>query len=138
MTAVILPVVRLSLNFFHQTTNCERRYDNNRVQTASAGMPGKGGLYYPQTQMTPLAMVQATVLNRKLHTTIKMTETTCIRCKFFRMKSSTKGICRVESKKENPDQPSVNTTFSCEQWQDCGQQYFIRLGWIKGQKGKKE
>lgn len=26
----------------------------------------------------------------------------------------------------------------CEKWEDAGQQYYIRLGWIKGQKKKEE
>ena len=70
-----------------------------------------------------------------------MTDTTCIRCKFFRMKSSSKGICRLLSKQQatcgDDQKHQVKTDFSCEQWQDCGQQYYIRLGWMKGQAEKK-
>lgn len=68
-----------------------------------------------------------------------MTDTTCIRCKFFRMKSSSRGICRLLSQQPETDrEQQVKTDFSCEQWQDCGQQYYIRLGWIKGQAEKEE
>jgi hypothetical protein len=52
------------------------------------------------------------------------------------MKSSTEGICRVlpQNNSESPvARPSVKTTHSCKKWQDCGQQYYVRLGWIKGQ-----
>ena len=71
-----------------------------------------------------------------------MTDTTCIRCKFFRMKNSSKGTCRLLSRRTEPKlndrEQQVKTDFSCEQWQDCGQQYYIRLGWIKGQAEKEE
>ena len=70
-----------------------------------------------------------------------MTDSSCIRCKFFRMQDSAKGICRVLPRKTDglpAARPEVATTHSCEKWQDCGQQYYIRLGWIKGQKEKTE
>jgi len=57
------------------------------------------------------------------------------------MQSSSEGTCRkitqrTETKTDERTQ-QVATDYSCEQWQDCGQQYYIRLGWIKGQ-AKKE
>ena len=75
----------------------------------------------------------------KLYTRVytKMIDTTCIRCKFFRMQNSTEGTCRKLSQqtvsKSDERKQRVKIDYSCEQWQDCGQQYYIRLGWIKGQ-----
>jgi len=58
------------------------------------------------------------------------------------MKSSSEGTCRLLSRrtesKLSDRKQQVKTDFSCEQWQDCGQQYYIRLGWIKGQAEKEE
>ncbi len=42
---------------------------------------------------------------------------------------------QTKSNQDNSEQ-QVKIDFSCEQWQDCGQQYYIRLGWIKGQAAK--
>jgi hypothetical protein len=57
-------------------------------------------------------------------------------CKYFSMKDSTMGICRVASResgdKDSP-RPQVQVTGSCEKWQDCGQQYYVRKGWVKAQ-----
>ena len=66
-----------------------------------------------------------------------MVESTCISCKFFRMKDAEGGVCRSEKNRTQPDgkKPAVEIGSSCEHWQDCGQQYYIRLGWIKGQNG---
>jgi len=56
------------------------------------------------------------------------------------MKSSSEGICRWLSKQpetcRDDLKQQVKADFSCEQWQDCGQQYYIRLGWLKGQAEK--
>jgi len=58
------------------------------------------------------------------------------------MKSRENGICRRRGKENSSmtadTQQEVATSFSCEQWEDCGQQYYIRLGWIKGQGNKEE
>jgi hypothetical protein len=65
-----------------------------------------------------------------------MKNSICMSCKFFSMKNSTVGICRVlsrESGDKNAPKPEVQVTQTCEKWQDCGQQYYIRLGWIKSQ-----
>jgi hypothetical protein len=65
----------------------------------------------------------------------KMVESTCISCKFFRMKDALGGVCRAEKNLGQPkgEKPAVEIGFSCDEWQDCGQQYYIRLGWIKSQ-----
>ncbi|MCP4371914.1 MAG: hypothetical protein GY797_27925 [Deltaproteobacteria bacterium] len=57
---------------------------------------------------------------------------TCLSCKFFRLTDSEYGLCR-EDKAIKPDYPSMIKTDRCDKWIDCGQQYFIRLGWIKAQ-----
>ena len=38
------------------------------------------------------------------------------------------------------EKPMVQADSSCEKWIDCGQTYFIRLGWIKnmGKEQEKE
>ncbi len=62
---------------------------------------------------------------------------TCIRCKFFRMKSADQGLCRVKPSGQAED-VKVRTVHTCEKWEDCGQQYYIRLGWVRGQEKTRE
>ena len=57
----------------------------------------------------------------------------CLSCKYFRLESVEKGICRVD-KENNKNYPTKKNDDVCARWQDCGQQYFIRLGWIKAEK----
>jgi hypothetical protein len=67
---------------------------------------------------------------------IKMKNSICMSCKFFSMKNSTVGTCRVlrrESGNKNAPRPEVQITQTCEKWQDCGQQYYVRKGWLKAQ-----
>ena len=52
----------------------------------------------------------------------------CLSCKHFRLEDIHSGLCRV--KKMNP-YPMKLTTDHCDFWRNCGQQYYIRLGWIK-------
>lgn len=56
----------------------------------------------------------------------------CIHCKFFRLQSISSGICRQDPGRKG-NYPVVACTNTCEHWKDCGQQYFIRKGWIKKQ-----
>ena len=55
------------------------------------------------------------------------------------MKDAEGGVCRAKKNLLQPDgkKPAVQIGFTCEEWQDCGQQYYIRLGWIKGQSQEK-
>jgi len=39
------------------------------------------------------------------------------------------GVCRVDKNVDN--YPMKRTDENCELWQDAGQQYYIRTGWIK-------
>lgn len=54
----------------------------------------------------------------------------CLTCKYFRLENIDTGICRVD-KDTGKNYPPKGTNDDCGRWQNCGQQYFIRLGWIK-------
>jgi hypothetical protein len=58
----------------------------------------------------------------------------CMRCKYFKIEDPENGFCRLPDK-ESGSSPTgkrkVRGDHSCEKWVDCGQQYYIRLGWIK-------
>ena len=54
----------------------------------------------------------------------------CLSCRYFRLESVDKGICRVD-KDSDKSYPEKQKNADCARWQDCGQQYFIRIGWIK-------
>jgi len=61
----------------------------------------------------------------------------CLNCKYYQIHETTSGFCRVEiltakgsgCKKKN--KPLVEAEHTCERWKNCGQTYYIRLGWIK-------
>ncbi|HBG18489.1 MAG: hypothetical protein A2X81_19060 [Desulfobacterales bacterium GWB2_56_26] len=57
----------------------------------------------------------------------------CLSCKFFRLVDAETGVCRVE-KLAGGGYPTKQTDARCAKWRDSGQQYFIRVGWIKAQK----
>ena len=60
----------------------------------------------------------------------------CMSCKFFKIEDTHSGYCRVqvrESGNKEAPRPMVKKDDSCEKWQDCGQQYYIRLGWVRSQ-----
>lgn len=59
----------------------------------------------------------------------------CLSCKYYRLTDEVSGVCRVDKKTVNPSPWKANED-TCDRWQDCGQQYFIRTGWIKAQKTK--
>ena len=57
----------------------------------------------------------------------------CLSCKFFRLDTPESGVCRlVKDVARNYPPKGIDDT--CEQWKDSGQQYFIRIGWIKAKK----
>lgn len=63
----------------------------------------------------------------------------CINCKFYKVQDAITGYCRVlikETGDKKAEQPMVRDLGSCPKWIDCGQQYHIRLGWIKTFKKK--
>ncbi len=57
----------------------------------------------------------------------------CLRCKNFKLLNLEKGNCRKDRGSEYPVKDLMD---SCEDWVDCGQNYFIRKGWLKGQQEK--
>lgn len=59
----------------------------------------------------------------------------CLSCVNFRAKSAEEGICKTD-KSLSPKYPVFRHTDSCDRWKTCGQQYYIRLGWVKKQKEK--
>jgi hypothetical protein len=60
---------------------------------------------------------------------IYLQERTCLNCKTFRLEDTQSGICRVDKTVES--YPMKGIKEGCERWVDAGQQYHIRLGWIK-------
>ena len=63
----------------------------------------------------------------------------CINCQFYKVEDALSGYCRATAQK-NPDeegqQRMVSHDYACSAWVDCGQNYYIRLGWIKAQEKK--
>jgi hypothetical protein len=66
---------------------------------------------------------------------MKNVKKNCLRCKFYRLKDVDNGICRVDKEIER-DYPTKLNEDNCSRWKDSGQQYFIRVGWIKAQKAE--
>jgi hypothetical protein len=63
-------------------------------------------------------------------------KSTCMSCKFFKIEDTVSGHCRVqvrESGNRDAPRPMVKQEDSCAKWADCGQQYYIRLGWARSQ-----
>lgn len=60
---------------------------------------------------------------------IYLQERSCLNCKKFRLIDAESGICRVD--KTVDDYPVKGVKDNCKLWIDAGQQYYIRLGWIK-------
>lgn len=57
----------------------------------------------------------------------------CLSCKFFRPTDVLHGKCRVDKETLGPgDYPVKRHGDICPSWQDTGQQYYIRCGWVKG------
>ncbi len=57
----------------------------------------------------------------------------CLSCKYFRLESVEQGLCRVDKDKEKK-YPTKDKNDGCARWHNCGQQYYIRLGWIKAER----
>jgi len=67
---------------------------------------------------------------------VRQEKRTCLGCKHFRLEDIHSGICRLE--KNGKPYPRKLHSDICAQWTGCGQQYFIRLGWIKSKKAEEE
>ncbi|MGW8194190.1 MAG: hypothetical protein ACWGOX_07995 [Desulforhopalus sp.] len=66
---------------------------------------------------------------------MKNTPKACLSCKFFRPKDILAGICRVD-KDHDRNYPAKQKDECCARWVNCGQQYYIRVGWIRAQTAK--
>jgi hypothetical protein len=57
----------------------------------------------------------------------------CLSCRHYRPKDVARGRCRLEKGKIDPSAyPLMNHEDCCDSWQDVGQQFHIRVGWIRG------
>lgn len=66
---------------------------------------------------------------------MSMVKKICLSCKYYRLSDELSGICRV-NKEGKGRYPLKANEDSCEKWYDCGQQYYIRTGWIKARREK--
>ena len=62
-------------------------------------------------------------------------EKKCLSCRHYRPVSLDGGLCRVQ-KEESAAYPSKKHEESCLLWKNCGQQYYIRVGWLRRQQEK--
>lgn len=63
----------------------------------------------------------------------------CLSCRHYRPTDEARGKCRLEKGNVDPSAyPVMNHEQSCESWQDVGQKYHIRVGWIRGLLNKAE
>ena len=61
----------------------------------------------------------------------------CLSCKHYRPTDMTGGRCRLDKGKIDPSAyPIMNHKDCCDSWQDVGQTYHIRVGWLRGQMNK--
>lgn len=59
----------------------------------------------------------------------------CLNCKFYRLEDRQSGRCRVDRGSIDPRAyPLMLHEDRCDRWQDAGQNYYIRRGWLKVQK----
>lgn len=62
-------------------------------------------------------------------------------CKYFRIEDALRGYCREKKSQnaaESDSRPMVRHDDSCKKWEDCGQQYYIRLGWLRAFNARNE
>ncbi|RJX20509.1 MAG: hypothetical protein C4563_06150 [Desulfobulbus sp.] len=62
-----------------------------------------------------------------------------MRCKHYKVEDAASGYCRAESALNadvNAKKVMVHHDHACQQWIDCGQNYYIRLGWLKARQNK--
>ena len=57
----------------------------------------------------------------------------CLSCKHYRPIDAAGGSCRLNKGKIEPAAyPVMSHEDCCDSWQDVGQKYHIRVGWIRG------
>ena len=72
---------------------------------------------------------------------ISKNERMCLSCTHYRPTDETVGRCRLNRGKIEPSAyPVMTHQDCCDSWQDVGQAYHIRVGWIRGvaSKGRDE
>lgn len=63
---------------------------------------------------------------------------TCLNCKHYKVEDAQSGYCRVTAKDAAAQgRFLVRHDHGCHTWEDCGQHYYIRLGWIRAREKKK-
>lgn len=60
-------------------------------------------------------------------------EQNCLACTHFRLTDMVVGTCK-QDRTVKPNYPVKKHEETCGKWQDAGQQYYIRLGWLKNKK----
>lgn len=63
----------------------------------------------------------------------------CINCKYYKVVDALSGYCRAEtaqSSDKTEHKAMVRHDHTCPRWADCGQHYYIRLGWLKAQQAR--
>ena len=65
---------------------------------------------------------------------MKKPEQTCLSCKRFHLVDVHQGKCRKDKGKiDKSEYPVMKHADRCDDWIDAGQDYYIRVGWIKRQ-----
>ena len=58
----------------------------------------------------------------------------CMSCKFYKIEDEFSGYCKEPRNTASDDKADIHIVKhddSCEKWKNCGQHYYIRLGWVK-------
>jgi hypothetical protein len=70
---------------------------------------------------------------------LKKSDKICLRCRHYRPVDEFIGRCRLDRGTiEAAAYPEMKHEDSCASWKDAGQQYFIRLGWVKRQRNPED
>ena len=66
-------------------------------------------------------------------------EKKCLSCKYFRPEDQFTGRCRVDKDQIDYHRyPIMKHDDLCERWYNAGQQYFIRVGWLKNKQNQQK
>ncbi|PIE65083.1 MAG: hypothetical protein CSA26_05460 [Desulfobacterales bacterium] len=66
-------------------------------------------------------------------------EKNCLSCTYYRVKDIYTGRCRIDKAGLQKDRlPMMAHHDVCDRWEDAGQNYYIRCGWVKSMKMKRE
>ncbi len=68
---------------------------------------------------------------------MKMNTKICLNCKNYRLDDILSGVCRLKKREDGVYPLKLNDDI-CDAWIDCGQQYYIRKGWIKAKTEARE